>query len=286
MRRMPSHRGLQRGAARSALSLALVLLSAAVTILATSTVRLVTAQEPPAIRFTTVASQNFTDQPRQYDLLQTLVELAPGAAVPSHRVAGKAIITVISGEVTRVEEGGARRTFKAGETFPEIDSDHFDTDVNLGSVPARFLATFLLPPGGEPLIFNPSEPPSAPGPKFVAVARTTVGVIPAQFTLAQGLFEVPPGWVGPLHTHDGWNMVTHLSGTVRNVVDGVVQPDVTFVHGPGSRHEAENRSGATVNAMFAAVGPTGAPPSRPLTSSGQAPITPPSTGDAGLAEPR
>jgi quercetin dioxygenase-like cupin family protein len=247
------------------------------------------AQEaPPAIRFNTVASMNYTDQTRQYDVMQTLLELAPGAAVPSHKINGEAIITVLSGEVTKVEEGGEEFVFKAGQTYPESDEDHFDVDINKSNAPARLLVTFLLSPGAEPLVFNPNQPASAPGPTFVAVARTTVGNIPGNFTLTHGVFDVPPGWVGPLHTHDGWSIVTHLNGNVRNVVDGVVQP-ASFTHGPNSRHEGANTSGQTVSAMFASVGPTGAPPSRPLTT-GPAPaspapqaIRPPATGDGGLA---
>jgi quercetin dioxygenase-like cupin family protein len=243
----------------------------------------VSAQEPPPqIRFTTVASHNYTDfSPRQYDLVQALVELAPGAAVPSHRVNGRAIITVLAGEVTRIEEGGETAVFKAGQTFPESSGDHLDVDANKGTVPARFLATFLLEPGAEPLIFAPGDSPTGPGPTFVAVARRpiyTMGTIPAHFTLVHGMFEVPTGFKVGLHTHDGWSVVTELSGGhVTNRVNGVVQTGATFVHGPFDVHDGEN-TGGTVTAMFASVGPTGAPPSRPLTAT----LRPPSTGDGGL----
>lgn len=277
---------LHRRGLRRALGLLLPGLLAA---LAVSALSSASAQEAPAIRFTTVASMNYTDQTRQYDVMQTLLELAPGAAVPSHKINGRAIITVLSGEVTKVEEDGEATLFRAGQTYPESSADHFDVDINKGNVPARLLVTFLLAPGAEPLIFNPNEPASAPGPTFVAVARTTVGNIPGQFTLTHGVFDVPPGWVGPLHTHDGWSLVTHLNGNVRNVVGGVVQP-ASFAHGPGSHHEAANTSGQTVTAMFASVGPTGAPPSRPLTAApppataAPSAIRPPATGDGGLAD--
>lgn len=243
------------------------------------------ADDPPPIRVTTFASRNFTDVPRQYDVMQTLLELAPGAAVPSHRVNGRAIITVVSGTVTRLDDDGDSELFTAGQTLTETDEDHFDVDINLGSTPTRLLVSFLLQPGVEPLIFNPNQPPSAPGPKFLAVARTTVGTIPGQLTLSHAMIEVPTGWVGNLHTHDSWSIVTELSGGhVRNLVNGVSQNGATFVHGPLDLHEGQN-TGPTVMAMFASVGPTGAPTMR-LVGASAPPlpaIRPPATGDGGLA---
>ena len=122
------------------------------------------AQEPPPlIRSTTSAARALTDSPRQHDLMQVLLEFAPGAATASHRVNGRGIFTVVSGEITRIEEGGDTKVFKAGETFPEDDSDHFDVDANRGSVPARLLATFLLQPGAEPLYRRHERPTSVEG---------------------------------------------------------------------------------------------------------------------------
>jgi quercetin dioxygenase-like cupin family protein len=248
---------------------------------------LTNAQEPPpAPRITGLATRNFTDVPRQYDLVQALVEFAPGAATPWHRVAGRGMFTVMSGEITRVEEGGERRAFKAGETFFESIEDHFDYEVNLGSTPARLLATLLLQPGAAPLAIHPDLPfPGTSGPVFVAESRTTLGTIPAQFTLAHGILELPAGFVATAHTHDGWNMATGLTGgSVTNRIDGVTHvhspPDV-FVHGPGQVHESVGGS-QPGTVMFASVNPTGAPPARSLTPTAAPAIRPPATGDAGL----
>jgi quercetin dioxygenase-like cupin family protein len=251
----------------------------------------VAAQEPPpAPRVTGLASRNFTDAPRQYDLVQALLEFAPGAATPWHRVAGRGMFTVISGEITRVEENGEKKVFKAGETFTESPEDHWDYDANLGTAPARLLATFALIPGTEPLIIHPDLPfPGTSAPQFVAQARTTVGIIPAQFTLVHGIIELPGGFVAGPHTHDAWNMATGISGgSVTNRVDGIAHvhsPPAVFVHGPGQVHEAIGGAQAST-AMFASLGPTGAPPSRTVGAvAAQTPaIRPPATGDGGLAD--
>jgi quercetin dioxygenase-like cupin family protein len=260
--------------------------SAGVTAIGNGSAQPASAQElPPTIR----VSRDFTDSPRQYDLMQMLLELAPGAAVPSHKVNGKSIISVLTGEVSRIEENGETTVFRAGETLTETSDDHFDVDLNTGKEPALLLATFLLSPGAEPLILNPNAAPSkAPGPTFVAVARTTVGTIPARFTLTHAIFDVPAGIDLAPHTHDAWNLVTELTGRAHNVVNGVVQ-GATFAHGPNDAHEVTKNTGPTFRAMSAAVGPVGAPALRflPTASAPQPqPIVPPSTGDGGLAGPR
>jgi hypothetical protein len=202
-------------------------------------------------------------------------------------VNGRSIITVVSGEVTRIEEGGESTLFTAGQTFPETSADHFDVDINLGRSPARLLATFLLQPGAEPLLFNPNAAPSsAPGPRFVAASRTTVGTIPAQFTLSHSMFEVGPGFALASHTHDGWHLITHLTGNVTNFVNGQLQP-ATFTHGPHDLHEARSAGAGLATAMSASVNPTGAPALRLVSAAAPAPaaaqpIRPPATGGAGL----
>lgn len=251
----------------------------------------VSAQEPPpAPRVTLIAGRNYTDTPRQYELVQALLEFAPGAATPWHRVAGRGLFTVVSGEITRVEESGEKRVFKVGETFGESPEDHYDYDANFGTAPARLLATFALIPGSEPLIIHPSLPfPGSSGPTFVAAARALVGTIPAQFTLVHGLIDFPAGASAALHTHDGWNMATGLTGApVTNVVDGVTQayaPGDVFVHGPGQAHELLKLPGPA-SIMFAAIGPTGAPPLRPLAPAPAAApaVAAPATGDGGLLD--
>ena len=243
---------------------------------------------PPTIRTLHAASIPVSGTPRQYDMMQMLLELAPGAEVPSHRVNGKAIITVVTGEIARIEEDGGTTVFRAGQTFPESAEDEFDVDRNNGNTPARLLATFLLVPGAEPLIFNPNRPSNSPGPTFIAVARTTTGTIPADFTLSHSMFEVLPGFSLASHTHDGWHLLTHISGTVTNRVNGVVQP-ATFAHGPHDFHEAANSTSVTATAISASINPVGVPPLRLVggASTPQQPqqaIRPPSTGDAGLTD--
>ena len=243
------------------------------------------AQEPPGPRVEVSASIELEDSPRQYDLVQMLVEFAPGASNPSHRVNGRAIFTVLTGELTRIEENGETTLFKAGQTFREADSDHFDVEVNRGMESAQLLATLLLQPGVPPLTIEPGATPPAIPPRLLAAARTTVGTTPAQFTLSHGIIVNEPGGAAPPHTHDGWQMFTILSGKPVVILGGVVQTTTTYVDRPGVVHEGSNPGPEQARFMFARLNPLGAPVARPVTSgAGQMPaIQPPSTGDGGLA---
>jgi quercetin dioxygenase-like cupin family protein len=245
------------------------------------------AQEPgPVLEIT--ARIELEDTPRQYDLVQMLVEFAPGASNASHRVNGRALFTVLSGELTRIEEGGETTVFTAGQSFSEVDSDDFDVEVNKGTAPARLLATFLLQPGAPPIIIHPDATPPPAGPKGIAAARTTVGTIPAKFALAHGIIATAAGGVAPPHTHDGWQLVTTLEGNPVARLDGVVQTGATFVDRPGVVHDGRNPGPGVARLMFASLTPAGSPPARPVASTGTQPrpIQPPSTGDGGLARGR
>ena len=245
----------------------------------------VSAQQPSGPMLEISAEIEIEDSPRQYDLVQLLVEFRPGASNQSHQVNGRALFTVLRGELTRIEENGEMTVFKTGETFREAEGDHFDVEKNNGPIPAHLLATFLLEPGAPPLVIEPDSTPPSIGPEVLAMARTTVGTIPAQFTLTHGIFRTEPGGVVPPHTHDGWQMVTLLEGQNVVLLDGEVQTGATFVDKPGVVHEGSNPGPGRVRVMFARLNPLGAPPARPVTSAtAQMPaIQPPSTGDGGLA---
>jgi quercetin dioxygenase-like cupin family protein len=181
----------------------------------------------------------------QYDVFQAIVDFAPGAATPVHRVAGPTIITVLAGEMTRIEDGKGI-VYKTGQSYIEFPEEHFDIDANKGTVPARLLVTFLLKPGqAQPLLIHPNEPPPAIGPAFTVVNVVPLGVQPADFKMTQGIVSLPAGGVAELLKADGVKAAAAVSGTT---------------------------------AMVTLIVPSG-------VSAAPAPaIRPPSTGDGGLAD--
>jgi quercetin dioxygenase-like cupin family protein len=86
-----------------------------------------------------------------FDVVQALLEFAPGAATPYHTHPGIVVSTVVAGELTFNLEG-VDKIYKAGESFVELP-DRVGQARNAGRAPARVMATYLLPP--------PASPPSA-----------------------------------------------------------------------------------------------------------------------------
>lgn len=85
--------------------------------------------------------------PKQFDLVETELDFAPGAATPVHTHGGPAFVSVISGELT-LRENGTEKTYKAGEGWTE-NPGQFMQVANQGTTPASTYATFLLPKGAQ-----------------------------------------------------------------------------------------------------------------------------------------
>ena len=82
-----------------------------------------------------------------FDVVQQVIDLAPGAATPVHMHGGAELVTVIEGEVTILREtGNVTTVLKVGQTYA-VPAGQFIRVSNAGSVKAAFVATFLLPKG-------------------------------------------------------------------------------------------------------------------------------------------
>jgi quercetin dioxygenase-like cupin family protein len=80
-----------------------------------------------------------------YDVVQAILDFAPGAATPYHTHPGIVMVTVVAGEITFNLEG-VDHVYKAGESFVEVPNQVGQAR-NAGSVPARVMASYLLPQG-------------------------------------------------------------------------------------------------------------------------------------------
>jgi quercetin dioxygenase-like cupin family protein len=93
-----------------------------------------------------------------FDVVQAILEFAPGAATPYHTHPGIVMVTVVAGEITFNLEG-VDHVYKAGESFVEVPNQVGQAR-NAGSVPARVMATYLLPQGAP--LSTPHAGPMAP----------------------------------------------------------------------------------------------------------------------------
>jgi quercetin dioxygenase-like cupin family protein len=100
------------------------------------------------------------DAPKQFDLIEVEQDFAPGSQTPVHTHGGPAYITVVSGELTLVQDG-QYKTYKAGDNWTEKPGVFMQV-VNRSSAPASTFVTFLLPKGSTLTTNAPQQAPAAP----------------------------------------------------------------------------------------------------------------------------
>jgi quercetin dioxygenase-like cupin family protein len=120
---------------------------------------------PPPRPFTSYQFKTDVDpMTAPYDVVQAILDFAPGAATPYHTHPGIVMVTVVAGEITFNLEG-TDHVYKAGESFVEVPNQVGQAR-NAGSVPARVMASYLLPQGAP--LSTPHAGPMAP----VALPKT------------------------------------------------------------------------------------------------------------------
>ena len=251
--------------------------------------------------------------PPQAEVLQAVLDFAPGAWTPVHTHGGPAYVTVLAGEMT-LRMSGSDQKFKAGEGW--IDNpDEPHAAGNEGSTPARLVATFVLPKGATPTTVVETGATGAlpPGPTTVAQHRFDAPNLATPLDVVQRLTEVAPGATVPMHTHPGPNVATALQGSLNLQMEGMthsfkagdswVEP-ANVVHGGtatgsetvrlvgttftprGAPVSAAAQPPAAAPAAPAAPVPAAAPPAQPARPPAQVPSQLPRTGNpltAGLA---
>jgi quercetin dioxygenase-like cupin family protein len=213
---------------------------------------------------TTVIEKRFqaADPPAAAEVLQVVLDFAPGAWTPVHVHGGPAYVTVLEGEMT-LRMAGMDQTFAAGEGW--IDSpDEPHAAGNEGSVPARLVVTFVLPKGATPttVVETGAQAVVPPGPTTFAQFRTDATGLPTPMDLVHRFIEYAPGASSAVHFHPGPNHVTVVEGTV-TVRDAAAERKVdalqSFVEHAGHVHSAHNMSAVVARNVAAALVPRGAP---------------------------
>ena len=84
------------------------------------------------------------------EVIQTRVDLAPGAAFPRHKHPGEEIIYILEGAIEYAIEGKPPVTLKAGDVL-FIPAETVHAAKNVGSVNAAELGTYVIEKG-KPLV--------------------------------------------------------------------------------------------------------------------------------------
>lgn len=95
-----------------------------------------------------------------YDLVNLVLDFAPGAEIPLHYHGGPAVVVGANGALTLRPEGGQEHILKPGDVMNEKAGARH-VMINTGSAPARVFAGLLLPKGAEvTTLVTQSGPPT------------------------------------------------------------------------------------------------------------------------------
>jgi quercetin dioxygenase-like cupin family protein len=117
----------------------------------------------------------------EFEAIQLILDIEPGAWTPVHKHGGPGMITVLDGAMTVQDAEGNKTEYKTGETWEEVP-ELYHAAGNDGTDPASIAVLFLLPKGGTLTTAkegtNEGELP--PGPTLLYQGRFTSNNIAAQ----------------------------------------------------------------------------------------------------------
>jgi quercetin dioxygenase-like cupin family protein len=129
-----------------------ILLAVAALVVASALVPLVVlAQQPPGIKRTDLMRNDLSVPGRE--VIQVLVEFAPGASFPRHNHPGEELVYVTAGSLEYQLEGEPPVTLKAGDVL-FIPAGKIHAVRNVGSGTAAELATYIVEKGKPPLVLS------------------------------------------------------------------------------------------------------------------------------------
>lgn len=255
-------------------------------IAAAGSVNTVTAAPAQTVRFTS-SIPNVQLPGRYYDLNQNIGDFAPGAGLPLQSCGCDIYFSVIEGEMT-VTIGDKTQVYTAGKSGA-IPGGIISQPINKGSAKARVFYTMLkLANGTDVRPFTPAPGGTTPStmPSFSGWS-TAFGLHANvdKVTLIQMMSDWDPGFKTPLHVMnfehvfsvlEGENTIRYRDGGVDKFVAG--QKAVMTMGRPGTM---ENSGTANNRMAVSWVITSSASPVTPVDTAGA--ISPPNTGDAGLA---
>jgi len=108
--------------------------------------RVALAQQQPAPGIKRTILQRVDDPgSANYEAIQGIAEIAPGAASGTHRHHGIEVAYVLEGSVVVEHEGQPSKTLKAGDAFTNQAAVH--NAKNLGKTPVKILTVYIVEKG-------------------------------------------------------------------------------------------------------------------------------------------
>ena len=120
-----------------------------------------TDQLPAGPKTLSKSTLELASPPAQFDMVQLVLDFAPGAWTSQYPFGGQALATVLSGNLTVRGKDGADRLLKPGDSLSELSANKH-TIGNAGSEPARLVVAVILPKGTHLTLAEPARSPSSP----------------------------------------------------------------------------------------------------------------------------
>jgi len=149
-----------------------------------------------------------TNASAQAELVQLVVDFAPGAWTSFHTHGGQAINLVLEGEIT-LRQAGVDRVHKAGQAWTD-STGILHAAGNTGTGQASLLTNFLLPEGAPQ---TTAQHPSQLEPTVLHEARFPLPPLPAETEIVQQVVDLPSGWRLE-RKHDGFAANLVIDGEV------------------------------------------------------------------------
>jgi quercetin dioxygenase-like cupin family protein len=200
----------------------------------------------------------------EFELINLVLDFAPGSATPPHTHGGPGIVTVLTEEIVFGMEGKPDHAARPGEVYLDLPG-MVHTAANKNSPNMARVSYAVALPKGAALTTVVGGPPSEqlpPGPKPVYRTSLPGLTMQGEFELINLILEFAPGAATPLHTHGGPGIVTVLEGEITFGVSGkpdqVAKPGEFYPDLPGTQHTAANNGSSPARVSYVIALPKGA----------------------------
>lgn len=195
----------------------------------------------------------------QIDLIQNVIDFAPGAESVVHLHNSPNLATVIQGQIT-VKLPTGDKAAALGQMLVEPINEPLQA-VNSGSGEATVLVAFVVPHGGKPTAAVAGRTAPALLNKTLFSFTLSTPSVTGAYSLVQQVLDFAPGSQTPQHRHGGPGLVTVLQGQITFSRDGLVRTfsaGDSFVELPGETLQASNRGASDVVVAATFLLPDGA----------------------------
>ena len=193
------------------------------------------------------------------DLIQSIIDFAPGAASVVHTHKSANLATVLQGQITVKMPSGEKQA-SAGSALIEPLNQSVQA-FNLGSAEAMVVAAFPVLHGTKPTAQVAGQPAPATANKTLYSYTLDSLSLSGGYSVIQQVLDFAPGAQTLKHRHGGPGVITVIKGQVTLSVDGTEKTysvGDSFSEMPGQTLQAFNRGSSELIVVATFLLPDGA----------------------------